>query len=94
MRAKGPAEGDSIVRSPEDSLRLKKKFTHLIRVLNAHGRFREARARVVPEMLRRGVEFDTFTFTALLSGAAMDRDADAAEEVGFPFPCRRERVSP
>lgn len=67
--------------TPHRSKRKKKEFTYLIRVLNAHGRFHEARRRVVPEMLKRGVELDIFTYTALMSGAAMEKDVGAAEEV-------------
>ena len=56
-------------------------FTFLVRTLGAHGRFEEARARVMPEMRRRGLVPNDGTFTALLAGAAVSRSPDAAEEV-------------
>lgn len=58
-----------------------KDFTFLVRALGAHGRFEEARARVMPEMRRRGIVPADSTFVALLAGAAVDRNPDAAEEV-------------
>eukprot|EP00903_Cladosiphon_okamuranus_P021987 g20217.t1 len=58
-----------------------KDFTYLVRTLGAHGRFEEARARVMPEMIRRGIVPNDGTFTALLAGAAVDRNPDSAEEV-------------
>lgn len=64
-------------------------FTYLVRTLGAHGRFEEARARVLPEMRRRGIAPTDNTFVALLAGAAVDRNPDAAEEVGG---CRGEGV--
>lgn len=59
-------------------------FSFLIRTLAAHGRFGEARTRVVPEMKRRGLRLDGRTYSALLAGAARNRDPAAAEEVGGP----------
>lgn len=56
-------------------------FTYLVRTLGAHGRFEEARARVIPEMRRRGIVPTDRTFAALVAGAAVDRNPDAAEEV-------------
>ncbi|CAM9573603.1 unnamed protein product [Laminaria digitata] len=56
-------------------------FNFLIRTLAAHGRSREARERVVPEMRRRGVGLDGHTYTALLAGEAILRDAAGAEKV-------------
>lgn len=56
-------------------------FTFLMRTLGAHGRFEEARGRVMPEMRRRGIAPNDGTFAALLAGAAVDRNPDAAEEV-------------
>ncbi|CAM9903027.1 unnamed protein product, partial [Choristocarpus tenellus] len=57
------------------------KYTLLIRVLSAHGRFAEAKEKVWPEMQKRGVQADMKTYTALLAGAGLARDGDAAEEV-------------
>lgn len=62
-------------------------FNFLIRTLAAHGRCQEARARVVPEMRRRGVRLDGRTYSALLAGTAIDRNSAAAEEV-----CRKNSV--
>lgn len=59
-----------------------REFNLLVRTLGAHKRLDEARARVLPEMRRRGIAPDENTFAALLSGAAAERSPDAAEEVG------------
>lgn len=56
-------------------------FAHLIRVLNAQGRFQEARLRILPEMERRGLRINPVHYTSLFSGAAMDKDPHAAERV-------------
>ena len=69
-------------------------FNFLVRTLAAHGRIREARVRVVPEMKRRGVRLDGHTYTALLAGQAILKDAAGAEKVGVGcgrgFPARSD----
>ncbi|CAM9400725.1 unnamed protein product, partial [Discosporangium mesarthrocarpum] len=57
------------------------RYTYTIRVLSAHGRFEEAWARVWLEMKRRKIPLDFEAYTAMLSGAALARDAETAEEV-------------
>ncbi|CAM9188715.1 unnamed protein product [Ectocarpus sp. 4 AP-2014] len=57
------------------------EFSFLVRTLGAHGRFEEARSRVIPEMRRRGVTPNEHTFASLLAGAAIERDPIAAEQV-------------
>lgn len=56
-------------------------FNHLIRVLSVQGRFEEAWLRVLPEMDKRGIKRTAFTFSALLAGAAEDRNPEVAEWV-------------
>lgn len=58
------------------------EFSFLVRTLGAHGRFEEARSRVIPEMRRRGIAPIEHTFASLLAGAAIERDPIAAEQVG------------
>lgn len=58
-----------------------KDFNFLVRALAAHGRGLEARSRVVLEMRRRGVALDGHTYSALIAGAAVERNASAADEV-------------
>lgn len=58
------------------------EFSFLVRTLGAHGRFEEARSRVIPEMRRRGVTPTEHTFASLLAGAAIERDPIAVEQVG------------
>lgn len=60
-------------------------FNYLIRTLAAHGRCREARTRIVPEMRRRGVRLNRRTYSALLAGTAVEKDPAAAEEVRTPL---------
>ncbi|CBN74088.1 conserved unknown protein [Ectocarpus siliculosus] len=57
------------------------EFSFLVRTLGAHGRFEEARSRVIPEMRRRGVTPTEHTFASLLAGTAIERDPIAAEQV-------------
>ncbi|CAM9548080.1 unnamed protein product [Scytosiphon promiscuus] len=56
-------------------------FNFLVRTLGAHRKFEEARAKVVPEMMRRGIRPTGGTLAALLAGAGVNKNPDAAEEV-------------
>ncbi|CAM9831840.1 unnamed protein product, partial [Chrysoparadoxa australica] len=55
-------------------------YNYLIRCLSAQGRYEEVKTILLPEMEAAGVEPNVRTFSARLSGAALCRDGDAAEE--------------
>ncbi|CAN0080774.1 unnamed protein product [Ectocarpus fasciculatus] len=77
----GPYGGEAGMGLPRGGGGAADEFSFLVRTLGAHGRFEEARSRVIPEMRRRGVTPTEHTFASLLAGAATERDPIAAEQV-------------